>query len=76
MLQTLFFFLIIAAANISDKMLPSLTCLDLKDLLLGPENLMKRKLIWDAVHLEPEVTFRCYRLAVVENSLFFVFFLC
>ena len=43
----------ITAADITDDILPSLTREDLRDLLPGPENFLKRKRIWEAVH--PEV---------------------
>lgn len=47
----------ITAANITDELLPSLTREDLRDLLPGPENFLRRKSIWEAEH--PEVRIYC-----------------
>ncbi|KAM8737577.1 uncharacterized protein AB9X84_008665 isoform 2-T2 [Acanthopagrus schlegelii] len=47
---------LLQAADITDDILPSLTREDLRDLLPGPENFLKWKRIWEAVHPEEVLT--------------------
>ncbi|CAI5696767.1 unnamed protein product [Oreochromis niloticus] len=45
---------VLNAANIDEVLLHTLSRDDLRDLLPGPENLMRRKQLWAQVHKENE----------------------
>nr|XP_057926902.1 uncharacterized protein LOC131128251 [Doryrhamphus excisus] len=47
---------LLQAANITNEVLPSLTREDLRDLLPGPENFLRRKCIWATFHPEEILT--------------------
>ncbi|KAL6455284.1 hypothetical protein MHYP_G00362790 [Metynnis hypsauchen] len=43
------------AANISEALLPTLSCEDIPDLFPGPERFLRREAVWNLFHKEQEV---------------------
>lgn len=63
----------VAEANVGEDLLFSLSRDDIKDLFPGPENFLRRRTLWLAVHKREEVSSVILLCEKSENIVFFFF---